>query len=179
MHLRDNWSNWPIEGPIGLVDSYVKHCVPCCVATLNPSREPLQITPFPSDPWEQVSIDFSELAGHYALIVIEDSRFPDIEIVDSTSAKTVIPWESPIMTPPLMVASSHILLNILAPSTEKCLLCDQKLTEKWNTLWGVWKGSIHHYSREVRYASVTRQLTFYFPLYYGCCSCHSPVWEAN
>ena len=26
------------------------------------------------------------------------------------------------------------LLNILAPSTEKCLLCDQKLTEKWNTL---------------------------------------------
>ena len=73
------------------------------MATPNPSREPLQITPFPNDPWEQVSIDFSELAGHYALIVIEDSRFPDIEIVDSTSAKTVIPWESPIMTPPLMV----------------------------------------------------------------------------
>ena len=28
-----------------LVDSYVKHCVPCCVATPNPSREHLQITP--------------------------------------------------------------------------------------------------------------------------------------
>ena len=62
-----------------------------------------RLLPFPNDPWDQGSIDFSELAGHYALIVIEDSRFPDIEIVDSTSAKTVIPWESPIMTPPLMV----------------------------------------------------------------------------
>lgn len=115
-----------------LVDSYVKHCVPCCVATPNPSREPLQT----NDPWEQVSIDFSELAGYYGLFVIEDSRFLDIEIVDSTSAKTVIPWESPIMTPPLMVASSHILLKILAPSTEKCLLCD-KSSRRSGTLYEV------------------------------------------
>lgn len=75
-----------------LVDSVVKRCVPCQVATPKPSSEPLQMTPLPNGPWEQVSIDFCEVAGHYALVVIDDySRFPEIEVVYSTSAKAVIP----------------------------------------------------------------------------------------
>ena len=42
----------------------------------------LQMTPLPNSPWEQVSIDFCEVAGHYALVVIDEySRFPEIEIV--------------------------------------------------------------------------------------------------
>ena len=74
------------------VDSIVKCCVPCQVATPKPSREPLQMTPLPNGPWEQVSIDFCEVAGHYVLVVIDDyTRFPEIEIVHSTSAKAVIP----------------------------------------------------------------------------------------
>lgn len=33
-----------------------------------------------------------EVAGHYVLVVIDDyARFPEIEIVHSTSAKAVIP----------------------------------------------------------------------------------------
>ena len=50
------------------------------------------MTHLPNGPWEQVSIDFCEVAGHYVLVVIDDySRFPEIEVVHSTSAKAVIP----------------------------------------------------------------------------------------
>ena len=74
------------------VDSIVKHCVSCQGATLKPSREPLQMTPLPDGPWEQVSVDFCEVIGNYALIVIDDySRIPEIEIVHSISAKAMIP----------------------------------------------------------------------------------------
>ena len=74
-----------------LVDSVVKRCVPCQVATPKPSREPLQTTHSPNGPWEQVSIDFCEVAGHYVLVVIDDvSRFPEIEVIHSSSAKAVI-----------------------------------------------------------------------------------------
>ena len=38
------------------------------------------------------------------------------------------------MVPPFMVASSHNLLNILASSTERCILCGLRLTGKWNAL---------------------------------------------
>ena len=75
-----------------LVDSIVKQCTPCQIAMPKFSREPLQMTPLPHGPWEQVSIDFCEVSGHYVLVVIDDySRFPEIEIVHSTSAKAVIP----------------------------------------------------------------------------------------
>ena len=39
-----------------------------------------------------MSIDFCEVAGYYVLVVIDDySRFPEVEIVHSASAKTVLP----------------------------------------------------------------------------------------
>ena len=72
-----------------------------------------------------MTVDFCEVAVHYVLVVIDDySRFPDIDIVHSTSPKAVIPkldrifasmvypkWLSPIMGPPLMVESLHTLLS--------------------------------------------------------------------
>ena len=41
-----------------LVDSIVKHCIPCQAATPVRNREPLVMTPLPNDPWEEVSIYF-------------------------------------------------------------------------------------------------------------------------
>ena len=74
------------------VDSIVKKCCPCQIATPEPSRETLKMTQLPCGPWHQVSVDFCEVAGLYVLVVIHDyPRFPDIEIVHSTAAKAVIP----------------------------------------------------------------------------------------
>ena len=75
-----------------VVDSIVKKCFPCQIATPKPSHETLKMTRLPCSPWHQVSIDFCEVAGLYVLVVIDDySRFPNIEIVHSTAAKAVIP----------------------------------------------------------------------------------------
>ena len=54
------------------VDQVVKKCFPCQIATPKPSREPLKMAPLPDGPWQQVSIDFFEVAGHYVLVVIDD-----------------------------------------------------------------------------------------------------------
>ena len=74
------------------VDQVVKRCFPCQIATPKTSQELLKMTPLPDGPWQQVSIDFCEVAGHYVLVVIDDdSRFPEVEIVHLTSAKVVFP----------------------------------------------------------------------------------------
>lgn len=36
----------------------------CQVATLKPSHEPLRLTLLPSGPWQEVNINFCEVAGH-------------------------------------------------------------------------------------------------------------------
>ena len=75
-----------------LTDSIVKHCVSCQIATPKTSREPLKMTPLRDGPWEQVSINFCEVSGRYVLVVVDDySRFPEAEIVHTTSAKVVTP----------------------------------------------------------------------------------------
>ena len=52
------------------------------------------MTDLPTGPWKQVSIDFKGPfpTGEYLLVIIDDySRFPEVEIVNSTSARSVIP----------------------------------------------------------------------------------------
>ena len=72
-------------------DEVVKKCFSCQIAAPKSSCEPLKMTPLPYGPWQHVSVDFCEVAGHYVLVVIDDySRFPEVEIVHSTSAKAVI-----------------------------------------------------------------------------------------
>ena len=71
-------------------------CLPCQAATTGTSTnpEPLIMTKLPDAPWKEVAVDFvgpfpsSELL----LVVIDEfSRFPEEEIINSTSATTVIP----------------------------------------------------------------------------------------
>lgn len=80
----------------GMVEEKVKSCLPCQAATQAklPVPEPLNMTPLPTTAWKEVSTDFVGPfpSGEYLLVVTDSySRFPEVEITTSTSARTVIP----------------------------------------------------------------------------------------
>ena len=77
-----------------IVEDKIKNCLACISTTTEHQREPLRMTPLPSSPWSEVSVDFSGpfSSGDYILVVVDDySRYPEVEIVSSTSAKSTIP----------------------------------------------------------------------------------------
>ena len=76
-----------------LVESKVKSCEACLIATPECKREPLQMSPLPEAHWKEISIDFAEIPNEEYLLLITDdcSRYPVVETVKSTSATTVIP----------------------------------------------------------------------------------------
>ncbi|XP_052791587.1 uncharacterized protein K02A2.6-like [Mya arenaria] len=83
-----------------LVEDTVRACVPCQASYAGPSkREPVSPTALPSKPWSEVAMDFGGPfpSGQYLLVVIDEhSRFPEVGIVYSTSAKVVLPRLSAI-----------------------------------------------------------------------------------
>jgi len=79
-----------------LVEDKVHGCLPCQAATpANPKpAEPLKMTELPKGPWQEVNVDFVGPfpSGEYVLVVIDSySKFPETEIVYSTSANATIP----------------------------------------------------------------------------------------
>ena len=77
-----------------LTEERIRNCHPCQASTLKNSKplEPLKMTPLPSGPWKEVSIEFAGPypSGEYIMVVIDEySRFPEVEILAST--KSVIP----------------------------------------------------------------------------------------
>ena len=75
-----------------MVENTVSQCLPCQTTTVNKSREPLKMSELPKGPWLEVSIDFADLpTGEHLLVVYDDySRYPEVEIVTSTSARAMI-----------------------------------------------------------------------------------------
>lgn len=75
-----------------MVETKVKACLPCQIVTPTYTREPLQMSVLPDNPFDEVSVDFAYANGETLLLVIDDySRFPFVEPVSSTSASAVIP----------------------------------------------------------------------------------------
>ena len=80
------------------IDKYVKRVVETCIACqANGPRsqpEPLHMSLLPPAPWHTVHMDFCGPfpTGEYLFVVIDAySRFPEVDIVHSTSASTIIP----------------------------------------------------------------------------------------
>ena len=76
------------------VKKTLEECISCQAVGRLPPPEPLGKTKMPKGPWEVAHTDFYGPlpTGEYLLVVIDRySRFPEIEIVRSTKASTVIP----------------------------------------------------------------------------------------
>ena len=75
------------------VEKKVKSCLACQATTIETKREPLNMSPLPKEPWQQISADFKELSdGGYLLVLYDDySRYPIVEFIPSVSEPVVIP----------------------------------------------------------------------------------------
>ena len=78
-----------------MVEETVANCLPWQAATHTPAtQDPLNISPYHLDhPWKEVSVDFCDpfSTGECLLVIIDDfSRFPEVEIIHSTSSNVVI-----------------------------------------------------------------------------------------
>ena len=77
-----------------LVEDRVAQCIACQAATYHPTCDPLIPTALPERPWQDVDMDFwgPLPSGEHLLVIIDEySRYPEVEIVNSTSATAVIP----------------------------------------------------------------------------------------
>ena len=76
------------------IERYIEHCRGCQASVLSNDREPLKMTSLPDGPWENLVTDFHGplSSGEYLLVIIDEySRFPIVEIVNSTLHTATIP----------------------------------------------------------------------------------------
>ena len=75
------------------VEKLLDGCLACQANGPNTKLDPLQMSPLPPTPWHTVHIDFCGPfpTEEYLLVVIDAySRFPEVDIIHSTSAKGTI-----------------------------------------------------------------------------------------
>ena len=77
------------------IETMIHECLPWQATTPEERREPLNMSELPEGPWQHVSMDFCGPlpTGEYLLVIVDEySRYPVVEVVNSTSAKTVLPF---------------------------------------------------------------------------------------
>lgn len=74
-----------------MVNKYVNTCNGCLLVS-EPDVEPMRRTEIPEGPWRKLALDFTEVANGVHLLVLVDyySRYPEVEIMTSTTAKSTI-----------------------------------------------------------------------------------------
>jgi hypothetical protein len=76
-------------------ESLVKNCLACQATTSSKSRQETPLmSDLPTGIWQEISVDFwgPTPDGTYAVVMVDDySRYPEVELVPSVSAETVIP----------------------------------------------------------------------------------------
>ena len=89
--LRENiW----FPGIDAMTKQLLDNCIACQANVIQHSFAPLEMTTLPQAPWQYLSADFCGPlpSGDMLFVVIDEySRYPEVEIVRSTSANIVIP----------------------------------------------------------------------------------------
>ena len=91
------------------VKKMIDKCIACQVNGPNNHPDPLQMSPLPPDTWHTVRMDFCgpfPSRGYLFVVIDAYSRFPEVEIVHSTSASCIIPKLD-------RVFSTHGLLQVV------------------------------------------------------------------
>ncbi|XP_028411670.1 uncharacterized protein K02A2.6-like [Dendronephthya gigantea] len=77
------------------IKTFIENCAACQTVGPCSPPEPMSITPTATEPWQSLALDFYgpiPHSGQYLLVVTDTySKFPEVEIVKSTSAKACIP----------------------------------------------------------------------------------------
>ena len=76
-----------------LVKATIDSCLACQATGKENRPEPLQLSELPTKPWEKLHIDYYGPlpTGDYLVVIIDRySRFPEVEVVSSTKASTLI-----------------------------------------------------------------------------------------
>ncbi|XP_065054391.1 uncharacterized protein K02A2.6-like [Rhopilema esculentum] len=76
------------------VNEEIADCLACQATGAPNAQEPLKSPPLPERPWQELKVDFYGPlpTGQYLFVVIDTySRFPEVDIVPSTSASAIIP----------------------------------------------------------------------------------------
>ena len=72
----------------------IDKCIPCQANGPENRPDPLQMSPLPPEPWHTLHVDFCGPfpTGEYLFVAIDAySRFPEVEIINSTSSTATIP----------------------------------------------------------------------------------------
>ncbi|XP_033106609.1 pirin-like [Anneissia japonica] len=102
-----------------MVASLCDSCIPCLSTYDAKPPEPLKMTQLPDSKWSHLAADFYGPlpSGEHLLVVIDEySRFPEVEIIRSLAAKTVIPalTKNKISGGSYWTMSRHIVKRVLS-----------------------------------------------------------------
>ena len=76
-----------------MVKQKIEKCLACQANGPESHLDPLHVSPLPPKPWHTLNMDFGGLLpmGEYLFVIIDVySRFSEVEIVHSMSAKAII-----------------------------------------------------------------------------------------
>lgn len=77
-----------------MTEAFIKSCVPCQAVTKSSQRDPIISSPLPDYPFQSIDVDFTGPLPNrkYVFIAVDEySRYPVIEIVNSTSFSQLKP----------------------------------------------------------------------------------------
>ena len=116
------------------IDKIAKQIIDKCLACQANSQpsppEPVKMSSLPQGPWDTIHIDFCGPfpTGEYVLVVIDAySKFPEVEIIHSTSAQATIPKLDRIF-------ATHGSPRLIKTDNGPPFLIVQKLPNSWNKM---------------------------------------------